>query len=86
MFKYIHGLAPNYLRNYVTMYVDIHGYDTRSGENMDLYVPRVIKGIYKRSFSHMATNLWNQLPTDVKESVTLDSFKQNYKYLKGWIK
>ena len=86
MFKCIHGLAPNYLRNDVTMYVDIHGYDTRSGENMDLYVPRVIKDNYKRSFSYMATNLWNQLPTDVKESATLDSFKQNYKYSKGWIK
>ena len=32
MFKCIHGLAPNYLSNDVTMYVDIHGYDTRSGE------------------------------------------------------
>ena len=30
---------------------DIHGYDTRSGENMDLYVSRVIKDIYKKSFS-----------------------------------
>ena len=29
------------------MYVDIHGYDTRSGENRDLYMPRVIKDIYK---------------------------------------
>ena len=45
MFKCIHGLAPNYLRNDVTMYVDIHGYDTRSGENMDLYMLRVIKDI-----------------------------------------
>ena len=67
--------------------VDIHGYDTRSGENMDLYMPRVTKDIYKRSFSYMATNLWNQLPTDVKKSTNLDfSFKQNYKYSKGWIK
>ena len=68
------------------MYVDIHGYDTRSGGNMDLYMPLVIKDIHKRSFSCMATKLWNQLPTDVKESTTLDSFKQNYKYSKGWIK
>ena len=29
------------------MYVDIHGYDTRSGENMDLHMPRVIKDIYQ---------------------------------------
>ena len=65
------------------MYVDIHGYDTRSGENMDLHVQRVIKDIYKRRCSYMATNFWNQLPTDVNESATLDSSKQNYKYSKG---
>ena len=39
------------------MYVDIHGYDCRSGENMDLHMPRVTKGIYKRTFSCMAINL-----------------------------
>ena len=37
-----------------------------SGETMDLYVPRIIKDNYQGSFSYMATNLWNQLPTDVK--------------------
>ena len=30
----------------------------------------------------MATNLWDPLPTDVKESATLDSIKQNHKYSK----
>ena len=55
MFKCIHGLAPNYLCNDIAM---------------DLYMPRVIKDIYKICFSYMATNLWNQLPTDVKELLT----------------
>ena len=32
------------------MHVDIKGYDTRSGENMDLYMQRVTKDYYKRSF------------------------------------
>ena len=32
------------------MYVDINGYDTRSAENMDLYLPRCSREIYKRSF------------------------------------
>ena len=50
MFKCIHGLAPHYLSNDVTMHVDIHGYDPRSAENMDLYIPRCAKEIYKRSF------------------------------------
>ena len=79
VFKCIHDLAHNYLCNYVTMYVDIHGYDTRSGENMDSYMPRVIKDIYKRSFRYMTTTLWNHLPTD-------DSFNRKYKYSKCWIK
>ena len=50
MFKCIHGLAPHYLSNDVTMHVDIHGYDTRSAENMDLCIPRCVKEIYKRNF------------------------------------
>ena len=32
MFKAIHGLAPHYLCNDVTMIVDVHGYNTRSSE------------------------------------------------------
>ena len=50
MFKCIQGLAPHYLGNDVTMHVDIHGYDTRSAENLDLYIPRCAREIYKISF------------------------------------
>ena len=57
MFKCIHGLAPRYLSNDVTMHVDIHGYDTRSAENMDLYIPRCTKEIYRRSFSYNGSSI-----------------------------
>ena len=43
MFKAIHGLAPQYLCNDVTKIVDVHGYNTRSSENMNLYVPKYTK-------------------------------------------
>ena len=66
MFKCIHGLAPHYLSNDVTMHVDIHGYDTRSAENTDLYIPRCAKEIYKRSFLYKGSSLWNKLPPWVK--------------------
>ena len=46
MIKCIHGLAPHYLCNDVTMYVDINGYDTSSAENMDLYLPHCSTEIY----------------------------------------
>ena len=52
MFKAIHGLAPHYLYNDVTMIVDIHGYNTRGSENMNLHVPKYTKEICKRSFAY----------------------------------
>ena len=36
--KCIHGLAPHYLINDVTMLVDLYGYDIRNVENIDLYI------------------------------------------------
>ena len=84
MFKCIHGLAPHYLSNDVTMVVDIHGYDTRSSENMDLYVPRYIKELCKRSFLYTGSMLWNDLPDVLKESSSLDVFKSNFCFIIGW--
>ena len=85
MFKCIHGLAPHYLSNDVTMHVDIHGYDTRSAENMDLYIPRCAKEIYKRNFLYKGSSLWNKLPPWVKESTSLNDFKHNYRLWNGWM-
>ena len=84
-FKCIHGLAPHYLSNDVTMHVDIHGFDTRSAENMDLYIPRFTKEIYKRSFLYKGSSLWNKLPPRVKEFTSLNDFKHNLRLLSGWI-
>ena len=47
MFKAIHGLAPHHLCNDVTMIVDVHGYNPRSSENMNFYVPKYTKEICK---------------------------------------
>ena len=78
MSKCSHGLAPHYLSNAVTMHFDIHGYDTRSGDNMNLYLPHCSKEIYKRSFLYKGSSLWNELPIHVKESTSLSDFKYNY--------
>ena len=84
MFKCIHSVAPHYLSNDVTMVVDIHGYNTRSSENMDLYVPRCTKELCKRNFLYKGSMLWNDLPDILKESSSLDVFKSNYHFIIGW--
>ena len=83
MFKAIHGLAPHCLCNDVTMVVDVHGYNTRSSENMNLYVPKYTIEICKRSFAYKGSMLWNDLPDEVKESSSLDAFKSNYRFYIG---
>ena len=57
------------LCNGFTMHVDIKSYDTRSEENMDLYMQRVTKVNYNRSFtfSHIASNVWNKVPTEQRQ-------------------
>ena len=43
MFKCKHGLALHYSSSDATMVVDIHGYNTRSSEYMDINVPSCTK-------------------------------------------
>ena len=68
MFKAIHGLAPHYLCNDVIMIVDVHGYDTKISEIMNIYMcvcvcgPKYTKEICKckrRSFAYKGIMLWN---------------------------
>ena len=84
MFKCIHGLAPHYLSNDATMVVCIHGYNTRSSENMDLYVPRCTTEPWKRSFLDKGSMLWNDLPDSLKESSSLDVFTSNSRFIIVW--
>ena len=65
------------------MIVDVHGYNTKSSENMNLYVPKYTKEICKRSFVYKGCILWNDLPDEVKESSSLDAFKSNYRFYIG---
>ena len=83
MFKHIHGLAPHYLCNDVTMIADVHDYNTRSSENRNLYEPKCNKELCKRSFAYQGSTLWNDLPDEVKESGSLEGFKLNYRFYVG---
>ena len=83
MFKCIHGFITHYICNDVTMYIDINGYDARSAENMELYLPLCSRETYKRSFLYKDSSLWNQLPSCLKESISIVDFKRNYRLLYG---
>ena len=47
----------------------------RSSSNGTLAVPRSRTSVFDRSFAVSATRLWNSLPIDIRNSTTLNGFK-----------
>ena len=58
---------------------DIRGYQPRDANVVDVYLPRVKKEIYKKSLMFLGGTLWNSLPPPVKNSTSLNIFKNMYK-------
>ena len=77
-FKAIHGLAPQYLSNLLT--VKTHTYNLRCSEELLLFVPvRSKKTLGDRAFVIAAPKLWNALPSDLRRVQSIDAFKRKLK-------
>ena len=79
MFKCIHGNAPNYLSDRIAMKVDINEYETRSSQNMDVYLPTLQKSVYRNSLMYLGGYGWNALPPTLKDVNNISDFKMLYK-------
>ncbi len=82
MFKSIHGIAPDYLVNNITMEIEVKNVNTRS-HDMNVYVPFSEKEFAKNKFEYSGAKYWNDLPGYIKECSSLFTFKSK---LKSFIK
>ena len=71
----IHGLAPAYLSNEITMAVDVSNRYTRNFNVNNLYVPIVNTECTRSSFSYQGPIVCNSLPDDLKKCTNLSTFK-----------
>jgi len=71
VFKCIHGTAPEYLCN---MLIRI------STHNVLLIEPRVKSHFGERSFHKCAPKLWNNLPSDLRNTTNVTTFKRKLKH------
>jgi len=76
-YKSINGKAPSYLCDKFKLYES--SYCTRATDGFKLTEPKPNLDIFKRSFIYSSTKLWNNLPQDLKESPSINSFKYNCK-------
>ena len=76
-FKCIHGQAPVYLSNLITVHNPVR--HLRSANSLLLDQPRRRTKTGARTFSYAAPLLWNQLPLSVRRSESVNHFKRALK-------
>ncbi len=79
MYKSINGVAPVYMSEMFIYVHEIHSRDTRTAAHSDISLPsEKHKDIYIKSFVYSDAKIWNDIPTDIRNSVSLESFKGAY--------
>ena len=77
-FKTIHGLAPVYISELISIRdVSLSRYCLRSTNSLMLNYPALKsrKALGDRSFSVAAPKLWNELPSDIRDLNSINQFK-----------
>ena len=74
MYKTLHGMTPEYLRSRFVYRDNANAYRLRNTENK-LVLPQPRTDYLKRSFSYSGAQLWNNLPTELRQASSLNEFK-----------
>ena len=78
MYKILHGLAPNYLQDLFTYQKDIHNLNTRGSQNDNIWIDKSIKSkIHRDSFKYHTACQYNELPKNIRDCKSVNSFKLN---------
>ena len=77
VYKCIDGTAPIYMQDSITMFSELHNYETR--DNLMLQLPAAGTNYMKRSFKFQGPLSWNVLPVTIKNCNTLAKFKCDVK-------
>ena len=80
VYKCLKGLCPQYLSDCLVLHRPRLGsVTTRSCHGLNLVIPRTTKSAGDKAFSVAGPRLWNNLPTHIRNSPTIDSFKTSLK-------
>jgi hypothetical protein len=79
IYKCMHGMAPDYLTNNVTLVNEMSERVTRQHSSLNLYLPRPYTEKFKHSLFYTGGLLWNELPPSLQEAPSVNAFKCAYK-------
>jgi hypothetical protein len=78
-FKCLNGHLPDYLGDHLMYVSQRHSFNTRSSQSKDLYQPKANCELFKQSFEYRAPAIWNKIPLIIRQSVSIEDFKVNYR-------
>ena len=78
MYKALHTLAPTYISSKFTYTNTIHQVNLRSSSDSTLYISKPNLEIFRKSLAYSGPRIWNNLPISVRNTPSLDSFKERY--------
>ena len=73
--KIVNSLAPLYLSSKLSRRSDVHHYNLRKRDNLNLPLSRTVTA--QRSFYYLAVSAWNSLTEDTRNSRSLCTFKRS---------
>ncbi len=79
IYKALNGLAPQYLRDMYILTSDVQLRPSRHTDNSTIYLPtgRNLQ-IFKDSFQYLSAEIWNNIPVEIREAQSLQSFNSAY--------
>ena len=78
VYKIVNSLIPLYLSSKLSTQSDVHNYNTRKRDNLNLPLCRTATA--QRSFYYRALSAWNSLTADTRNSLSLCTFKRSVKH------
>ena len=75
MFNLVNDKLPHAIANYCSFVS--HQYNTRHNQKHSLYLPKVKTNYGKFSLSFVGATFWNKLPTTIRDSRSLYSFRKS---------
>ena len=77
IYKCVNNLVPNYLDNIFKINSEVHSHNTRNCKN--LHINKTGNDSGMRKFGYRGSVIWNRIPTEIKDSNSLGTFKTQYK-------
>ena len=78
VYKIVNSLILLYLSSKLSTRSDVHNYNTRKRDNLNLPLCRTATA--QRSFYYRALSAWNSLTADTRNSLSLCTFKRSVKH------